>query len=218
MRVTDTAAAYGMGGWPFWAVIVGLFVIVMGRSHLFYWLGRGVFSGAARLADRATDIDGHPVATRAIAAPGTTPTPETVRAGEAEGGAPLRARVEQLMHTPTARRALTLVHRWGPLAVTGAYLTVGLQTAVFVASGLLRMPYVRFTLASIPGSVAWSFIWGTVGLGAVWAAARLASASPWALGAAIVVLAALSAWVVARRRARTSETGAAAGQHVDGLA
>jgi hypothetical protein len=46
-----------MGGWPFWAVIAGLFVVVMARSHLFYWVGRGVTSGAARLADRVPGAD-----------------------------------------------------------------------------------------------------------------------------------------------------------------
>jgi membrane protein DedA with SNARE-associated domain len=166
-----------MGGWPFWAVIAGLFAIVMARSHLFYWLGRGVLGGAARLADRTPDDVAD------------TPT-----------GA--HAHALRLLRTPTARRGLAMVHRFGPLAVTLAYLTVGVQTAVFVGSGLLRMPYLRFTLASLPGSVAWAFIWGTVGLGAVWAAVRLATASPWGLAAVLVVIAGLVTWLVLRRRAR----------------
>lgn len=164
-----------MGGWPFEAVIAGLFVIVMARSHLFYWLGRGVLGGAARLADRTSD-------------------------DAAPAGA--RERVLRLMRTPAARRGLAMVHRFGPFGVTLAYLTVGVQTAVFVGSGLLRMPYLRFTLASLPGAVAWAFIWGTVGLGAVWAAVRLATASPWVLAAVLVVLAGLVTWLVLRRRAR----------------
>ncbi|TKR22485.1 hypothetical protein FA014_16230, partial [Cellulomonas hominis] len=117
-------------------------------------------------------------------------------------GAAARARVRRLMRTSTARRGLALVHRFGPFAVTLAYLTVGVQTAVFVGSGMLRMPYPRFLAASVPGSVAWAFVWGTVGLGAVWAAVRLATASPWGLAAVLLVLAALVTWLVVRRRTR----------------
>jgi len=183
-----------MGGWPFWAVIAGLFVVVMARSHLFYWVGRGVTSGAARLADRVPGAE--PEAggdgDRDAAHP-ATPAPR---------GAATRAHVERLMHTPTARRGLALVHRFGPFAVLLAYLTVGVQTAVFVGSGLVRMPYPRFLAASVPGSVAWAFVWGTVGLGAVWAAVRLATASPWGLAAVLVAVAGVVAWAVLRRRSR----------------
>lgn len=186
-----------MGGWPFWAVIAGLFVVVMARSHLFYWVGRGVTSGAARLADRVPGADED-----AGAGAGAG---ERGGAGEdapARRGAAARARVERLMRTPTARRGLALVHRFGPFGVTLAYLTVGVQTAVFVGAGLLRMPYPRFLAASVPGSVAWAFVWGTVGLGAVWAAVRLATASPWGLAAVLAAVAALVTWAVLRRRTR----------------
>ncbi len=192
-----------MGGWPFWAVIAGLFVVVMARSHLFYWVGRGVTSGAARLADRVPGTDED--------APGG----EDVAPDPAPRGAAARAQVERLMRTPTARRGLALVHRFGPFAVTLAYLTVGVQTAVFVGSGLVRMPYPRFLAASVPGSVAWAFVWGTVGLGAVWAAVRLATASPWGLAAVLVALAALVTWAVLRRRSRTARAAARRGPVVD---
>ncbi|WP_169165006.1 DedA family protein [Cellulomonas taurus] len=186
--MTDMAAAYGMAGWPFAAVIGALFVIVLARSHLLYWLGRGVFSGAGRLADR---VD-HPT---------VQPTDQPPQPGRLHV---LRAHSQRLMTTPTARRALALIHRWGPLAVTFAYVTVGIQTAIFVGSGLVRMPYPRFVVASIPGSIAWAFIWGTVGLGAVWAAAQLALASPWALVGVLVLLVAAVAGVVTVRRRRAA--------------
>jgi membrane protein DedA with SNARE-associated domain len=182
-----------MGGWPFWAVIAGLFVVVMARSHLFYWVGRGVTSGAARLADRVPGADD-----ASGGGDGDTGRPATA----SRRGAAARARVERLMRTPTARRGLALVHRFGPFGVTLAYLTVGVQTAVFVGSGLLRMPYPRFLAASVPGSLAWAFVWGTVGLGAVWAAVRLATASPWGLAAVLLAVAGAVAWAVLRRRTR----------------
>lgn len=198
MRVTDTAAAYGMDGWPFEAVIAGLFVIVIARSHAFYWLGRGVVGGAARLADRTPN------------APGPDARGSDASGSEDRPAAGARSHVLRLMRTPTARRGLAMVHRFGPFAVTLAYLTVGVQTAVFIGSGLLRMPYLRFALASLPGAVAWAFIWGTVGLGAVWAAVRLATASPWGLAAVLLLLAALVTSLVRRGRARRAARAAGA--------
>lgn len=188
-----------MDGWPFEAVIAGLFVIVIARSHAFYWLGRGVVVGRERLARRTQDA---PVSD----APGSDDRPAATGA---------RAHVLRVMRTPTARRGLAMVHRFGPFAVTLAYLTVGVQTAVFVGSGLLRMPYLRFTLASLPGAVAWAFIYGTVGLGVVWAAVGLATASPWGLAAVLLLVAALVTWLVRRRRAR--RTARAAGAPADQL-
>jgi membrane protein DedA with SNARE-associated domain len=101
-----------------------------------------------------------------------------------------------------------MVHRWGPFAVTLAYLTVGVQTVVFTSAGLLRMPYLRFTIASIPGSVAWAFIWGTVGLGAAWAAVTLAAEQPWVLAGVLVLLLAVVAVLVLRRRSRRAAAAA----------
>ncbi|WP_066587779.1 DedA family protein [Cellulomonas timonensis] len=172
--MNDPAAAYGLGGRPFWFVIIALVVIVLARSHMTYWVGRAASVGAGRLA-----------------ATGRGPRWWTAT----------RARAAAWGSTVPAKRAAAAVHRWGPLAVTFAYLTVGAQTAVLVAAGVARMPYLRFTLASIPGAIAWAFIWGTVGLGAVWAAAALAAESPWGLAAAGVLIAAALAWWARRRRA-----------------
>ncbi len=179
---TDVAAAYGLAGKPFVVVLLVLFAIVVARSHLTYWAGRAVVRGAQYGQERI----GGPSWWRAT----------VLRIGTFASSAP-------------ARRGLALLHRFGPVAVTLAYLTVGVQTAVFAGAGLIRMPYARFTLASVPGAAAWALIWATVGLGAVWAALALAARSPWALAAVLVALAATVATAVAirsRARARRHRT------------
>ncbi|WP_284439689.1 DedA family protein [Cellulomonas chengniuliangii] len=186
--MTDVAEAYGLGGRPFWVVIMVLTVIVFARSHLTYWAGRAASEGAGRLA-----------------ATGRGP----------RWWAVAHARTADWGSTVSAQRASRAVHRWGPLAVTLAYLTVGAQTAVFIAAGMARMPYGRFTIASLPGCVAWAFIWGTVGLGAVWAAAALAAESPWGLAAAGLLLAAGAFWW-SRRRAARRDGAVPAGQRTGG--
>lgn len=174
---TDVAQAYGLGGKPFVVVLLALFAIVFARSHATYWAGRALVRGARMGGERI----GGPAWWRAFV-----------------------LRMGTFASSPTARRGLTLLHRWGPVAVTLAYLTVGVQTAVFGGAGLVRMPYGRFTAASVPGAAAWALVWATVGLGAVYAAVTLAARSPWALAALLVMLAGLAGLHVARSRRRRS--------------
>ena len=175
----DPRDAYQLGTVPLWVAVAGLFVIVMARSHATYWAGRGVVRGA--------------------------------RAVDAHEGAPswwhgsIR-RLEAWTGTRSAARGLDLVRRWGPIAVTLAYLTVGVQSAVFAAAGLVSMPYLRFAIASVPGALAWALVWATIGLGALWGAFALFTRSPWALAGAVLVLVALVGWpLVARRRAAVGQ-------------
>ncbi|MBD7918159.1 hypothetical protein H9657_07685 [Cellulomonas sp. Sa3CUA2] len=184
MSSGEVLAVYGLDGLPVAVALACLFTIVMARSHLTYWAGRGVQRGAQLEGGRRR---------------GPRWWQRTVE------------RTARLASTPSARRGVALVHRWGPLAVTLAYATVGIQTAVFAGAGLVRMPYLRFTVASIPGAALWSVIWGTVGAGAVWGAVMLAAGSGWALaaiGLAAVLLVAVT--VAGLRRRRTAEPHLAA--------
>ncbi|GEA89258.1 DedA family protein [Cellulomonas cellasea] len=177
LEQTDVAEAYGLGGKPFWLVVVLLVVIVAARSHGTYWLARGVAHGASGLgARRASD--------------------RPSRLGAAG------ARLLAWGASPSGRRAGEALRRVGPVAVTLAYLTVGAQTAVFAAAGLARMSYPRFVLASVPGCLAWAFVWATVGLGALWGAVALAARSPWLLVTVAVALLVLAVAVTRRRRTR----------------
>ncbi|MBU4215425.1 MAG: VTT domain-containing protein [Actinobacteria bacterium] len=178
----DPAAAYGLGGKPFWFVVLALFAIVMVRSHATYWVGRAVARGAQLETE-------HRVGPRWWLA--------------------VLDRVDRWSRTPGAARGLALVHRWGPFAVAPAYVVVGLQTAVLLASGLLRMPYVRFLPASVIGAGAWALIWSTVGMAALWAALGLAARSGWGLAAVAVVVAGAVTVVVVRHRRTTAHEPAA---------
>ncbi|MBO3086855.1 DedA family protein [Cellulomonas dongxiuzhuiae] len=177
MSSSEVLAVYGLDGLPVAVALACLFTIVMARSHLTYWAGRAVQRGARFEGERRH---------------GPRWWQRTVE------------RTARLASTPSARRGVALVHRWGPLAVTLAYATVGIQTAVFAGAGLVRMPYLRFTVASIPGAALWAVIWGTVGAGAVWGAVTLAAGSAWALATmalVAVLLVVVVAAAVRRRRA-----------------
>ncbi|GIG19920.1 hypothetical protein Cch01nite_06440 [Cellulomonas chitinilytica] len=173
--MTDVREAYGLGGAPIGIAVIVLFAIVMARSHATYWAGRAVVRGAQQVHDS----DSGPGWWRS-----------TIE------------RLERWTSTRAAQRGLDLVRRWGAVAVTLAYLTIGLQTAIFASAGLVKMRYLRFSLASIPGAIIWAVVWATVGFGAFWGALALFAASPWALLAVVVVLILVVVWVVRSRLLR----------------
>ena len=70
-----------------------------------------------------------------------------------------------------------------------SFLTVGFQTVVNAAAGLIRMPWLRYTVAMLIGCAAWAAIYATVGIAAFEASLALAARSPWALVAVLAVAA-----------------------------
>lgn len=122
-----------------------------------------------------------------------------------------RGRMAAWLDSPGVDHGANVLRRFGIVAVPLCYLTVGLQTAVLASAGVLRLHALVFTLAQIPGAVAWAVIYSTIGW-AIWEAALFTAAgSPWGI-AAIALVIGLLIWFVARRtreghRARTSRRG-----------
>lgn len=129
----------------------------------------------------------------------------TLRAGAtyalgrgARGASGRDERLRRLAERPGLQRAERAVGRFGAPAVTLCFLTVGVQTAVNLAAGALRMPLVRYVPALLLGTAIWAGIYVTVGLAvlsAVW------GGRPWLalVALAVVALAAVVASVVRRR-------------------
>lgn len=110
--------------------------------------------------------------------------------------------VSRWLHGPTPRKGTRILERWGILVIPLCFLTVGLQTAVLAGAGLVQMRWGKFTLAMLPGAIAWAFLYG-LGMLALWVAAVGAIAgSPWSLLAA-AALAALIAIIYALKRHST---------------
>lgn len=107
-------------------------------------------------------------------------------------------RVRTFLQRPEVARAERAVERFGAPAVTLCFLTVGIQTAVNLAAGALRMPLRRYVPALLVGTAIWATIYVTVGLtvlSAVW------GGRPWLLVVALaVVVAAVIVGRVVRRR------------------
>lgn len=110
-----------------------------------------------------------------------------------------RRRAYHWLHSEGVARARASLARWGWPLVPFAYLTVGFQSMVMAAAGMVRMSWKVFLLAQIPGSLAWALIYTTVGF-AFWGAffAAVQGNPVWAV--LLVVLVVVTVLLIRRRR------------------
>lgn len=129
-----------------------------------------------------------------------------VSARLASGRASAESRVGRWVSGPGVSRGIEVVRKWGVVAIPACYLTVGVQSLVLTAAGVLRISWPVFSLAQVPGTLAWAAIYSTIGW-AAWEAALFGLArSP--LGTAMIaalVVAVIAGIVVRRRRASRRE-------------
>lgn len=93
-----------------------------------------------------------------------------------------RAATHRWLQGEGPQRGRRALQRWGLVAIPLCYLTVGFQTMVLAAAGMVRLGWLRFTLAQLPGALAWGLIYTTIGFAAWSAALAAAAGSPLALG------------------------------------
>jgi membrane protein DedA with SNARE-associated domain len=108
-------------------------------------------------------------------------------------------------HGELTARAEALLRRLGPFAVTLSYLTVGIQTAVHLTAGVMRMPLRFYLPAAVVGSAAWAALYATVGLAVVQAWLAAEAGSWWGFAVLAVAGVALIAWLVTRSRSRAPD-------------
>ena len=96
-----------------------------------------------------------------------------------------------------------LVARWGAPVVIVSFLTVGIQTLVNLAAGVLRMPLRRYLPALTVGAIIWAFLYATVGFATFAAWRQVYQLSPVvAIAGLVVLLVALAAYIVWQLRHR----------------
>lgn len=110
-----------------------------------------------------------------------------------------RARVHAWLQGEGLARGHRAIQRWGLVVVPLSYLTVGFQTLVLAAAGVMRLRWSWFTVAQAPGAAAWALIYSTIGF-AVWQAGVAAAAgSPMALAGLLAIAVVYAATLVSRR-------------------
>ncbi|WP_151526348.1 DedA family protein [Serinicoccus kebangsaanensis] len=122
-------------------------------------------------------------------------TEQTLRHTRPDSG--WAASVHRWLAGEAVGRGRAAVQRWGMVAVAACYLTVGFQTLVLAGAGAIRMPWARFSLAQVPGALAWATIYATIGF-AVWMALIGAAVSGHPLLVLLVLLVLVAAVLGAR--------------------
>jgi membrane protein DedA with SNARE-associated domain len=107
-------------------------------------------------------------------------------------------------HGELTARAEALLRRLGPAAVTLSYLTVGIQTAIHLTAGVMRMPLRWYVPAAVVGSVVWAVLYATVGLAVVQAWLAAEAGSWWGVALVALALVGVVVWVAVRRRRASS--------------
>lgn len=107
---------------------------------------------------------------------------------------------------PRLDAARQRIDRYGAPVVTLSFCTVGVQTAVNLAAGAMRMRFPRYLAAMFVGSLIWAGLWGVVIGGLVGTWFSLFLDSPWAaLGVAALAAAVVAAMVLRSRRSRAAD-------------
>ncbi|MGC5584630.1 DedA family protein [Ornithinimicrobium sp. W1679] len=113
-----------------------------------------------------------------------------------------KAGVHRWLRGDGVARGRSSIQRWGLVTIPLAYLTVGFQTMVLAAAGMLRIAWPVFTLVQVPGALAWAGIYSTIGF-ALWGATIAAMAGqPLALAALLALVVVVGTTLAVRRRRR----------------
>jgi membrane protein DedA with SNARE-associated domain len=110
------------------------------------------------------------------------------------------SRRAEVFERPLFQRSEALVAKFGPPAVSASFLTVGLQSAVNLSAGFLRMPLLHYLPALVLGALIWAGIYLSVGVAVV--SAWLAGERLLALLAAVALLAVVAGATLLLRRRR----------------
>ncbi|MBM7503028.1 DedA family protein [Agromyces aurantiacus] len=119
-----------------------------------------------------------------------------------------RAGVKRLLErrgrmAPQLARAEAVIERFGSPVVALSFLTVGFQTAVNLAAGVLRMPLAKYIPALLVGGAMWATLYGVLGLATVNAILQAAERNPVAAVLSVLGVAVLLGLIeFATRRAR----------------
>ncbi|MBK5248398.1 MAG: hypothetical protein JJE50_03040 [Actinomycetales bacterium] len=111
-----------------------------------------------------------------------------------------KLRVHAWLQGEGTQRGVEILRRRGVWVIPFSFLTVGFQTMVNAAAGVIRMTWPRYTAAMVPGAMAWAAIY-SLGMWAAWESiVAAATGSWWGVVGLIGVLLAIVALIVLRRR------------------
>ena len=112
----------------------------------------------------------------------------------------VRAAWAQKMASDKERKAVSQLEKWGWPLIPLSFMTVGFQTAVQLTAGLIGWRWLPYTLAAIPGWIAWGIVYAAGGLTVFIGIATLAQKSWWLATLVVLLVTALIVVLVIRKR------------------
>lgn len=130
---------------------------------------------------------------------GRVATEQTLRRTHPEGG--WQARAHRWLSAGGADAGIVVIRRWGLIAIPFSYVTIGLQSMIQGGAGVLRITWWKYTLAQIPGALAWGAIYASFGFFAWSLIGQAAAGNPAAaIGLAVLAVLLIGGLVLVRRR------------------
>lgn len=112
---------------------------------------------------------------------------------------PLVRRTRTWLEGASVQRGMDAVDRWGLVIIPLSFLTIGFQTVVHAGAGVLRLRWVPYTLAAIPGYLAWAVLYTAIFVAAFRTGQALLLGKAWAFGICSALVVALGIFIIARR-------------------
>lgn len=107
--------------------------------------------------------------------------------------------IQRIMASSGYQRAETVLDRWGPPGVAVSFLTIGFQTAINLAAGVIRMRWYRYLPALLIGGALWATVYASIGSLSYKAFVKAFEQWPFATVSITVVLAlTLIGWIIWR--------------------
>lgn len=97
-------------------------------------------------------------------------------------------RVTKWLEGASVQHGVDLVDRWGLIAIPLSFLTIGVQTIIHTGAGVVKLNWGLYTLAAIPGYIAWAFLYATVTLSILKTGEAAVLGKTWALLATFAVI------------------------------
>ncbi|AZN28965.1 hypothetical protein EJO69_00600 [Flaviflexus salsibiostraticola] len=102
----------------------------------------------------------------------------------------------------SVKAGIDTIHRRGWIIIPLSFLTIGFQSIIQFAAGLIRFSPPRYTAAMLPGCMAWALIYSTIGF-SVWGALIAAFAgSPYGIALLLLLVLIIVLGLRWRRRAQ----------------
>ena len=112
----------------------------------------------------------------------------------------VRAAWAQKLASDNEKRVVAKLEKWGWPIIPLSFLTVGFQTAVQFTAGLIGWRWLPYTLAALPGWIAWGCVYAAGGLAVVAGILALAKQSWWLAVLAIVLVVVIILVIIRVRR------------------